>query len=337
MKKLLLAILMVLMFATPGWAAATNYFACNNAQNVTGDSTWCAYADLESISPAACTKAAIGSYTAWATITSADTLYANGCASVVINDSFTVAGISTADGGGGNNDFAGGTFTLATGTVTGKTITATVMAGTTPCVTISGSGAGTPVDTFVGNITGGTAANANGISSSHTVGTIAVTGNVTGGSTSSNGVYSSGSTGHFAISGDSVSSTGGSGYYQLGSAALSTIAGSCKGNDSSSNAGCSTTGAGTITVSGNLINGERGAATNGSVLWTPGPTNYIVYPISTSATVGTINSFTVVAGPIADGDSYASTYTTEAEIKSGKYIGTALGTMTSGGSGAWGF
>src|SRR3989304_1947793 len=72
---------------------------------------------------------------------------------------------------------SGGGFTYAT--ATNITMTMHVVAGTTPCVVISGSTGGC---TITGNSTGGSAGAAYGISSTHTVITVNVGGNILGGS-----------------------------------------------------------------------------------------------------------------------------------------------------------
>lgn len=294
-KKILLSLLIILCLASPVYA--TNYYACQAAQNLTGDATWCTAAQVSG------SCAATAARTAWATVTAdSPTLYANGC-TVVINDSFTAVALSTADGDGAGAAVAGGGFTLATGTVSGKTFTTAVAAGSTPCVVISGNGAGTPVDTFVGAITGGASTNAHGISTTHTVGTIQITGNVGNGAGTPNyGAF-------------------------LNSAGLITITGNCTGTATAqSGAGCYGASTGTITITGKIIHGTRTAGAQGAIIFTPGVTDYVLYPKDTSYSIGTVNAYATEM----------PTDPTAAKVLLDTHYGSYTGSMAPGG-GSYGY
>ena len=330
MRKILLLILsgwLIASLAFPSFALATNYFGCQTGQALNGDNTWCAYADLESISPAACTKAAAGAYTAWATIAAegaSANLYANGCAEITLPDTdITVGKISSADAGTGANDFAGGLFTIATGTVAGNTYTFAIEAGTTYGLSISGNGAGTPVNTFIGSVTAGDTLNARGINSTHTVGTIAIIGDVTAGT-----------------------ATGTYGFVNGGATGLATVTGSCIAVGAIS--GCYASGA-EITIVGNIKNATSTGGAIGKIQWNPGASNYLkyyngaayVYASQAPSIAKVISDTSVVVS--TTGAYSAGTYheATEAEVQSGVNFGAAsalTGTYTgSGGGGAWGF
>jgi len=276
MKKLFL--LIAILALAPGVAWGTNnYYACQAAQNLTGDNTWCLYAALESGSPAVCTKAAAGSYTAWATVAADNpTLYANGC-TVVVNDSFTAVAISTADGGGGANDFAGGGFTLDMNAVTGKTITANITAGTTDCLAISGVATGKTL-AIVGTVTGGTSTGADGIADTRTYGTITFSeGNILGNSGSNSmGWNQTGANSITSITGNVTAGAGaGAIGYSINCAACSaTIAGDCIGGGATAGApapGCYgvSRAESNLVITGNIINGDYSTGAIGRFKWEP--------------------------------------------------------------------
>jgi hypothetical protein len=365
MKKILLT-LCFLLITFPAWA--TNYYACQNAQNVTGDNTWCAYAALESGSPAACTKAAAGSYTAWATVVAdSPTLYANGCASVVVNDSFTAIGISTADAGGGTNDFAGGTFTLDLASVSGKTFTTNITAGTTPALTVTGNAAdANPAGTIQGNLLGGGSAAAYAVSDAHTNGTIVIGSSGTpvtltgGGNATAYSFYSS-SSGAFLIYGESTaanspalySKSTAEGVINGNSTATYEIAGVTNSSTgtithngdcisrTSTGVGCNAPGAGAFTVTGSIISGARALGASGTIIWAPSSAKkYIKFagggtPIYASAYLASDSAGTKVT----PANTAAEIKTTSWFIKSDDYDGSTLtqGTATAGSGGSYAY
>jgi hypothetical protein len=321
-KTFLLAILMV-MAAGQGWA--TNYYACQAAQNLTGDATWCTAAQVSG------SCAAIAARTAWATVVAdSPTLYANGC-TVVVNDSFTAVGLSTADGDAGGAAVAGGSFTLDLATVTAKTLTTAITAGTTDCLVVSGAaGAGT-VLTITGALTGSSTTNGmDAVSDTHTGATsvIVVNGDITGGSNSSAcGYNGTGTTGYFTFTGNALG-VGGTGILLTTATTGSTITGNCTGSSTAvGGVGCSSNGAGGLTIIGtgntvgNIVDGARAVGVSGSIGWTPHAANY------RQTTFGT--------------DVFASAAPTKADIKVGTYsvISTTgayeNGTLAAGGGGAW--
>ena len=329
MKKIILFLFALLIFASPVFAAS--YYGCASAA-INADSTFCA-------TPSG-SCAGSDPVTAATALAGTHTLYANGC-TVSIPDSFTATAISNADGDGAGAAVGGGGYTLDTGTVSGKTITADVTAGgtATACLTISGAGAGTPVDTIVGTVTGGTVNSATGVTDTHTVGTIALTGSaVSGGASTASGYYVTG-TGPVTISGSCTSNSAAAGcvtYVNNGSGI--TIAGDCIGSQTGVGVGCwgltyTTT---VLTVSGNLINGLKGGAISGPVLWTPvANTNYALFPKDASYTRGTVDAHAIMCPAT---NSALGGITTVTNFLAGVTYGTLTGTASSGsGGGSWGF
>ncbi len=315
MKKtfsiILLGYLIAFLVVGPS-AWATDYYGGAAGKNLNANDLW-----YEAVS-GNCTGS--GSPVASATVLQAgNTLYANGC-TIAITDSFTATKIST-ELGGAANAVAGGGFTLATGTVSGKTFTTITQAGTTPCVTISGNGAGTPVDTFAGKVIGGSASVAYGISSTHTVGTIRVSEDVDGGTnTTAEGVHWSGANGSFDLTKTATGKTAPA--ISITSTGTVTVV-NCVGSDTANIAGCQALSTGAITSTGNIINGARGVGAVGTITWAPASAlNYVAY------TVGT--------------DRFASIPPANTNVKAGvQYVDPADGTTETGtlagGGGAWAF
>jgi hypothetical protein len=328
MKKILLFLFALLLLASPAFAAS--YYGCASAA-INADSTFCATptGSCAGDDPVTAATALAGTHT----------LYANGC-TISIPDSFTATAISNADGDGAGAAVGGGGYTLDTATVSGKTITANVTAGgvATACLRISGNGAGTPVDTIVGTVTGGSINSAFGVSDAHTVGTIALTGSVVGGSATSSYGYELTGTGPVTVSGNCTSMGTASAlrvYVTSGSGV--TVAGDCVGNNTGIGAGCTSSSVTTpITVSGNLVHGLKGSAISGPVMWTPGATtNYAMYPKDASYTLGTNDEHAIMCPAT---NSTLGGITTVTNVLSGVTYGTLTGTAASGGGGgAWGF
>lgn len=318
MKKLLFAILILLPFAVD--ASAANYFGCASA-NITANSTFCA-------TPSG-SCAGSDPVTAATALQAGNNLYANGC-TIVVNDSFTAGLIATTDGDAGGAAVAGGGFTLDLATVTGKTLTTAITAGSTDCLAISGAaGAGT-VLTIVGAITGSsTTASKYGVNDSHTGTTsvVVVTGAVSGGSSgAATGYLQSGTTtgGIHTFTGNATAA-GGAGIVLNTSTAGSTITGDVIGSDTATYNGVSMVGSGGITITGSITNGLRGSGANGATAWTPAADDYIFFKFGT--------------------DIYASIAPSKAKVLSDTSVVISTtgayeaGTATSGGGGggAWGF
>jgi len=91
-----------------------------------------------------------------------------------------------------------------------------------------------------------------------------------------------------------------------------------------------------ITVLGNLINGLKGSAISGPVLWTPGATtNYAIFPKDASYTSGTVDEHAIMCPAT---NSALGGIATVTNVLSGVTYGTLTGTAASGGGGgAWGF
>jgi len=211
----------------------TTYYAQNSSANIDSANMWNTAADGS------------GSALTWANLAAGDILNANGKTAIAINVDFTCGRIET-------DATLGGAFTIAAG----RTITCDISAGSSTCVTIvSGSG----LDKFIGNITGGNAANIRGLYRNTAAVSVVITGNVTGGSASGAAGFYNASAGTMAITGDITAG-------------------------SALNAYSINTSAGTITVTGNIINNASIHAVNGPIIYNPGPKNYIQYPAPGSTT-----------------------------------------------------
>ena len=204
----------------------------------------------------------------WASLAADDILVANGH-TVAINTTFTCGSIQTAATSGG--------FTIA-GTYT---INADIITGITPCLTTL---AGTYTATIVGDVTGGSATNANAINKSVTAATLHITGTITGGSNvSARGIYAS-AAGTITVVGDVVGVTA-YGISHNASNGVVDVTGDVYGSTSSTGiCGLYNLSATTaMTVVGNIIN-RVGPAIIGPIVYNPGPTNYIQYPAPGSTT-----------------------------------------------------
>jgi hypothetical protein len=180
----------------------------------------------------------------WSTFTSSDVLHSNSF-NVTVNVSTTVGEVRTDNANGATN---GGVFTLQNDV----TLTANVFTGTSSAnlgaVVYTGTGGNSA--SIVGNILGGTGANAFGVGFNST-GTLNITGNVTGGSANpTHGVRFTGS-GIINITGNV---TGGSGANSFGTNNNSTgtinITGNVTGGSVSGANGADNTSTGTINIVG---------------------------------------------------------------------------------------
>jgi hypothetical protein len=284
MKKLILAITMILLVSVPSFA--TDYYGGAAGKNLNADDLW-----YEAVS-GSCTGS--GSAVASSTVLQAgNNLFANGC-TIAITDSFTATKIST-ENGGAANAVAGGSFTLTTASVTGKTLTANIVAGDSACLTLTGNGAGTPVLTIIGNLTGGTGSADYAVTTNHSVGTLNIGSSGTpstitgGGNVSAYGFYNTAMgpiTAYASIVGatsvgwsnngnatvsitGSATGVGNVNGYHNSSTGATTMTGNCTGSSTGYGMGCYAASTGAITVVGNIVNGTRGVGAGGTIIWTP--------------------------------------------------------------------
>jgi len=221
---------------------------------------------------------------------SGDNLVANGNTAIALNVDFNIGtGILTTGTTLGGT--AGGNFTLTTA----RTITAGILAGTTECVSKSGTNpwtwngtviggtasvvglgiVGTSTFTFTGTASGGSGTGAHGINVSS--GTINMTGNAYGGSSTGVGIRHSGGGVTLTMTGNSSGSATGAGVQTTGGTFV------LNGN---AVAGAGINGVGVVngqaTVfilnNGNIINSTSTSAITGPCQWNPGVNNYVQYP-----------------------------------------------------------
>lgn len=239
------------------------------------------------------------------TFVAGDVLVANSFAITVnVSTDLGATGEARNDTTGGAT--AGGSFSLSNGV----TLTANVFAGTVTCVTLAGSASAS----VVGNVTGGTSANAIGVDSTGT-GTLTVTGNVTGGTASSTFGVRSASSGPVVLTGNATSGSGAFSHGMFlangGSASLTmtgnvtasaqaigldnagigaaTITGTVTG--SSAQVGARNSGAGSMTIVGTAIGGSGGAGASNTSTGTMTVTRARGGSLASSA-VGVIGSTT---------------------------------------------
>jgi len=262
MKKFLLSIFLILALALP--CQATDWYACNSSVNINAADQW-------KTDP----TCAAGTTLTWGEQAAGDNFYANAKTAIAINADPGPNGTITlrTDAGAGTT---GGGFTYAT--ASNLTMTMYIVAGTTTCLVISGTAGGGAI---VGNVTGGTATSAYGISSSHTTVTISLTGNSMAGSGSSaHGIFLT-SGGPMSVTGD-VSGYTGIGAIGLtadGSTGVTTINGACSGGTGKTSNGCvgAFSSTGKIIVTGNIIN-SVGSGISGKVAWHPASAqNYVKF------------------------------------------------------------
>ena len=275
MKKILTALL--ILATSP--AFATTYYANGlTSQNINYTTAGAGWYPVQGASCVATgIPVAVGSFA------NGDVLNANGCTALAVN----------VDPGGASVEVTlttdttnGGGFTYAT--ATNITIHANITATKTTALTITG---GTGGGTINGNITGGTVVSQYGVNDGHTLVTMNVIGNLQGGS-GARGYYASGSTGTVIITGNS---TGGStsntdGLIATGVGTI-TINGNCIGGSAANatNTGCYGSD-GAITVTGNIINSIGAPGATGKIYFTPSATNYVLVAKDASYTTGVIDS-----------------------------------------------
>jgi hypothetical protein len=281
MKRL--SVILVLLFSSLCGHAAT-WYATSSTVNINAVGLW--------VPTQGASCAGSGTALIWGAQATGDVFNANGCTALAINvDPGSVSAQVTLTT---DTTFGGGfTLTMANlGTI--GTIHAHVTATKTVAVALSGT---TSSGTISGNITGGNASTAYGINMTSTTGTLTVIGTVTGGTfATGNGINAAGGASAIILVTGNASvgsgATGGNGL-SLSTTMVGTITGNCNGSDSSPQNGCFASSTGSLTVIGNIINGKRGWGANGTILFTPAATNYILTPKDTSSTLGTIDTHAI--------------------------------------------
>jgi len=248
-----------------------------------------------------------GSWLTWGNLGAADILEANAKTAIEINvDSFTCGSIKTLSGGGFTCDLTAGN---------NRTINADITAGTTPCLVRSGT---TKTLTVNGDVTGGSAASAFGISGTdHNA--MVINGDVTGGSNASGYGIARGANSHvLTITGDALAAT--SIAIQIGYHATLTITGNMTATTVSATYGYSSYY--TVVLTGNLNYGANGEP-----------------PLGGSSRLKWANVASGATMSVRDGSLDAHTvkkpdYPTEAQVESGvDFDYTNLtGTLSGGGA-----
>ena len=284
MMKRWLVVLSVLFLSS--WMQATTWYATSSSANINAASLWVP------TSTGSCTGS--GTALTFGSQANGDVFDANGCTALAVNvdpgaatgASAGVCGTVTVTVTLQTNSTNGGAFTYAT--ATNIVIHANITATKTIALAVSGSTGGL---TICGNMQGGSTAAQEAVNDSHTSITVYVVGNITGGSATTTYGYSISSAGPLNVVGNSAAGTDSVGLESSGNATV-TITGNCTGSNTTSFAGCqsTTTGAGGLVITGNIINGIHSQGVSGSVTYTPSATNYILSPADSSYTLGTINS-----------------------------------------------
>jgi hypothetical protein len=310
MKRLLLIILICLL---PMGAWSTDYYGGAAGKNLNANDLWFIQSEITG------SCAATGTPVASSTVLQAgNTLYANGC-TIAITDSFTATKISTEDGDGAGAAVGGGGFTIATDTVTGKTITANIAGGTSTALTMSGAG----TLTITGNITASsTTLSSHGLVCSGNAYTLTVNGNVTGGGGTTNSIGIS-TTGYGASTVNGNVTAGSSQNYS----APGIYHNNYEGYE--------------VTITGNIINTRQNSACYGACLWAPSSAQkYVRYvttggsnTLSSGAGIGSDASGTQVTGANTAAQVAEDSYF----IKKDDGVYTEGTKAAGGGGGAWGF
>jgi hypothetical protein len=247
----------------------------------------------------------------WASLANGDVLVANGHTIAVNVDvgADAVRVVLTTVGNGGTD---GGVFNV---TAT-RTIYADIIAGTTTCLAVSGTGTFILVAATSIGIKGTTVTSADGkfglvYTSS---GAFDITANITGGSGTNiyNCVGLGKSTTHSGtcyIRGNIAGGTGGWGACSganLGGNGASVIIGNItSGTVSGSNIGVNNYSSSPMQVTGNIIHNTNCQALTGKVIFTPAATNYIQYPYESGGTAykygKTYSADDIIEGATADG------------------------------------
>jgi hypothetical protein len=212
------------------------WFAQNSSVNIDSVNQWNSAANGS------------GSWLTWASLGAADILVANGKTSITINVNVTCAKLTTAATGG----TAGGGFIKAAGV----TITATIEAGTTACVTRNAAGA----DSYIIGDCNSTSSNAVAFTNAST-GTVYITGNGNGGTGSSARAILNSSTGTIILTGNGVAgnNTNGHAIDNSGNGTV-TVTGNVTGGQYNAN-GVNNAAAGVVTVTGTATGGALASET----------------------------------------------------------------------------
>lgn len=283
MKKLLGLILLLFMSCA---AHATTWYATSSSVGIDTASLWVP------TSTGSCTGS--GTALVWGAQANGDVFDANGCTALAVDvdpgaatgASAGVCGTVTVTVTLNTDATLGGAFTYATST--NIVIHAGVTAGTTTALTVTGSTGGL---TICGSIIGGTVTSKFGVSDSHTLVTVYVIGNTTGGSAGSSNGYNQSGNGPVNLTGTATAGSSTGGGISVAGNGVFVVTGNCVGSNTTSAVGCGVGGNGNaIALTGNIINGNKGPGTSGPVIYTPAATNYILYPKDSSYTLGTINS-----------------------------------------------
>jgi hypothetical protein len=321
--------LLILLFA--GSSRATDYYACQNAQQIDGDNTWCTAAQRSG------SCAATAGRTAWATVVAdTPTLHANGCASIVIGVNKTIDAVKMTNKTDGTSTDGGiFNFTTSTGNPSVLNIPTMETGAASKLLYISGSGSGTVFTINATTITGGAGGEA--ICSEHSVGTVVVnSSDVIGGTVGGSYGLRILGTGVFTITSNITAGTAAQGLYM--NAGTVVVNGDCVGGTAqdANGAGCANNTGTSLTVTGNIKNSATGSGTLGKVIWAPASAkNYIKYDgggtvIYAGAGLGSDSGGTQISGA-----------NTAAEISTGKYFVKkddgvyTQGSKTAGSGGSW--
>jgi hypothetical protein len=253
---------------------------------------------------------------------------ANGCTSLAVNvdpgSSGTVQVTLT------NDVTNGGGFTCATA-VGPATIHANITATKTAGLSTSGSsGSGCNIS---GNVQGGSVSGGYGVLDTHSTTTITVTGNVTGGSATNTHGYFANTAATVNIVGNATAGTTSNGYNTASTTA--TVTGACVGNDTATTleAGCATVGSNVIIITGAIIGGLKGGATNGNVRFSNTGTNYAVFAANSSyVTANCLTAAQVAAGTCTNAMILPADPGV-ANVLTGTVYGPLTGTYTPSGGG----
>lgn len=315
-------------------AFAASYYGCAGAA-INADSTFCTTAtgSCAGETPVTAATALAGTHS----------LFANGCTiTIPENVTITASKLSNKDDGGAMVD--GGQFTVVTTGWTNPTViqAAIETGGTTgAALGISGNGNLNPVLTIGSSgtpvtVTGGSASSMNGVTDSHSVGTVVVYADLAGGSSAAAYGYAfSGTSGAVSFIGNSTGAN--SQGINMTNAGTGTIAGNCIGSDTGNVPGCQAASTGALTVTGSIINGDRGVGAQGKIIWAPSNAQkYVLFDGAGTALYASAGLGSDVGGTQITGAN------TAAEVAVGTYFVKkddgvyTQGTASSGG-GAWGF
>ncbi len=320
-----LRLIFILLSLSASLHAAT-WYATSSSVNINAASLWVP------TSTGSCTGS--GTPLTFGNQLTGDIFSANGCTALAVNvDPGSVSKqitLSTAANGG----TAGGGFTYAT--ATNITMHIDLLGGTTTVLTVTGTTGGGTVS-FV-TITGGSVANQNGITDTHSSVTMTYTGGTaTGGSVTNQGILvNSTSAGTTNISGTAIGGTAGAANsYGVAEAAGSgtqttTFTGTCQGSASSgTGAGCAGTSVVPLRVVGKIVASPRSVGASGAIIYTPAATDYALFAKDTSYVTGVI-------------DTHATETPTDpgiSNVKTGTAYGSFTGTLPNGGvaacTGTW--